>query len=205
MKKCLIVLLIFTGFVPVKSGPVLGIKGGIAAATQDFEYANPEPGWKTEISAGLTAGIELEWPMRHVSPVIEIYYSQKGVREKADLFSANGTIVDTRTYKHQVSYISFALLAKWSLPAGKARFYMKTGPRLDLKMGYKTQILDQIYEDFRYVQPGLDFGLGIEGPVLNDTILFLEIRYSHDLMAAYHTEYITVKNRSMSLSCGVKL
>ena len=113
--------------------------------------------------------------------------------------------MDSQTYRHQINYLSFALLIKWTVPAGRVNFYLKAGPRLDLTMGYKTRILDQIYENFRDFQPGLDIGLGIEFTVLSDTVLFSELRYNHDLTNAYQTEYITIKNRSMSLSFGVKL
>ena len=161
---------------------------------------------KSNYKFGTTFGIFLEWlnhPALHL--VSEIYYIQKGMNEISDLTSPNGEIIETYTYKHHVDYISFPITLKLQTGLRHNLLYIKAGPRMDLKIGHKTQYMELIYKEFEYMVFGTDICAGIEREIESGISFLLELCYNHDFKKAYKTSVIKIKNRSFSLVCGLKL
>jgi hypothetical protein len=76
------------------------------------------------------------------------------------------------------------------------------GPRIDLFLGYNSDLSGALYDEFERVDIGGDFGIGVgnnSGPMR----MLLEFRYSPDFSNAYKTDLLKVKNNSFEILFGL--
>ncbi|MCK4782446.1 MAG: hypothetical protein KAV87_01750, partial [Desulfobacteraceae bacterium] len=98
------------------------------------------------------------------------------------------------------------LLAKFSIPLGKARTYLFIGPRLDIKVGQKATLgFDELYDEFELSVFGSTIGVGQALHIFSSAAVVAEVYYHHDFADAYKTDLLVVKNRAWGILVGVEL
>lgn len=185
-----------------------GVKTGVTFANQDFNYTEfGSPNFETHI--GWDIGLFAEWQLLPVvSLATALHYVQKGMTIKVSTPSYMNapTGFFLSSFSNRVDYLSLPLLAKFSMPLGKARTYLFIGPRLDIKVGQRaTMGFDELYDELESSVFGGTVGIGQELPIFSSVAMVAEAYYHHDFTEAYKTDLLVVKNRAWGILVGVEL
>ena len=178
-----------------------GVKAGVVIANQDFDYTFGF-GFDTNDRTGFDIGVYAEWfDLAFFSLLTEVHYIQKGMKHEERRITEFGEL-PPRKWDSRVDYLSFPVLAKITIQANRYSPYFMMGPRIDLFLGYNSDLLEGLYDEFERVDIGGDFGIGVGdngGPVK----VLLELRYSPDFSNAYETDLLKVKNNSFEILFGL--
>lgn len=184
-----------------------GVKTGVSLANQDFDYTFGSPDFYTH--TGWNIGFFAEWRLLPaVSLATALHYVQKGMTIKVRSTSydraPSGSVF--ASFSSRVDYLSLPLLAKFSIPLGKARTYLFIGSRLDIKIGQDaTQGMEVVYDEFESSVWGGTIGIGQAFPLSSCVAALVEVYYHHDFTEAYKTDLLVVKNRAWGILLGVEL
>jgi hypothetical protein len=204
----LMVILLFSPALSVAQfSPQYGIKLGVVAATQSWDYPNlisTDPRW------GFDVGGSVE-PFRSspLSFLAELHYIQKGTKYVANVtIRANneqGFEEKEITYRPRLDYLSFAVYGKFLLDASSMKPYVFAGPRVDYIVGKQEDGILRLYDNFQDTDVGATFGAGLEIPATMLSGVLVEFRFSPSFTVGYQTNTRTVKNKSFELLLGVIL
>jgi hypothetical protein len=181
-----------------------GLKGGIVAANQDFEYTQDFQA-DTKSRTGLDVGIFAEWfDLRIFSVLTEVHYIQKGHVDEYTRTDEFGNPAGTIKHNSRLDYLSVPLLVKITLNTQYALPYLVIGPRFDYLMGYESETSKELFENFKNTGVGGTVGLGMQSR--SEPVKFLlELRYSPDFTNAYKSDLLKVKNNSFEVLLGLML
>ena len=185
-----------------------GVKTGVSLANQDFDYTEfGSPDFDTRI--GWDFGVFAEWELVSViSMASELHYIQKGhvIKVVAPGYSSPPTAKTYVSYSSRVDYLSLALLAKASLPFGRAKTYLFAGPRFDIKVGQDATLgFDVLFNEFKFSIMGGTIGVGQAFSLSSCVAALVELYYHHDFADTYKTDLLVVKNRAWGILVGVEL
>lgn len=181
-----------------------GLKTGVVIANQDFEHIY---GFfdDTKNRAGLDFGVFIEWfSLPHLSALTEVHYTQKGMVEEVPRTDEFGHSISPLKLDNRVDYLSIPVLAKVTFETRPVSPYLFVGPRLDIFLGYESELSGEVYDDFKRTNMGGDLGIGVETST-EPLKMLLEFRYSPDLNNAYETDLLKVKNNSFEILFGLRL
>jgi len=182
-----------------------GLKLGVAAASQNWQYTSftgplyPSTRW------GLDVGAFVEWldiPVFSISS--ELHYVQKGFRVQIaypgpDIGNPPFNVL-AETVSPREDYLSILLLAKARLAVGSSSLYAIAGPRVDSYLATReADGFDDVLKQFRSNELGVTVGLGCEATQLGPITLGAEIRYSPTLQDSYTTNSLALRNNSFEL------
>jgi hypothetical protein len=186
-----------------------GIKAAFVSASQTFDYTTASVVQSSDLGlkrrAGLGAGVYCELLNLPVfSVVTQAEYRQGGVGMKYYHTGPNGEDLGLFIDYTRIDYLSLAVQAKARIPGTITSPYLLVGLRRDRMVGTgDTALVGGLYDQFEKDITGLTVGGGVELPRLLPVKLIVEARYDLDLSDAFHGEYLTVRNNSMSLWLGV--
>jgi hypothetical protein len=179
-----------------------GAKVGVFMANQDFDYTFGF-GFDTNDRTGFDIGVYAEWlDLAFFSLLTEVHYIQKGMEHEERRLNEFGEELAPRKWDSRVDYLSIPILAKITIQANHVSPYFIMGPRIDLFLGYNSDLSGALYDEFERVDIGGDFGIGVgnnSGPMR----MLLEFRYSPDFSNAYKTDLLKVKNNSFEILFGL--
>ena len=186
--------------------PAFGVKAGVAFSKQTFDYTDFESEFDTR--AGLQFGFFLEYPVnRYFSLVPEFRYVPVGVKYSIlyiQDYGFNGEPV-YETRQTRVDYLSVPLMIKARLPMRKFTPYLIAGPRVDFQLGTGADAADfsQVYDQFDQITAGFIFGGGVQFKLSPRYNLLVEASYSPDVTKVYETDFLNVRNHTLSIVTGV--
>lgn len=140
-----------------------------------------------------------------LSASLEAFYIQKGFEEES-FYNSKTTGGETIVHRPRIDYLSFLLLAKFSL-SQEIETYLLCGPRVDIEISSDdVAVYHQIYENLQGIDVGGTIGFGIKSPELYATHLLFELRYSPAAHKIFDDkimdENVTIKNQSMEFLMG---
>jgi hypothetical protein len=187
-----------------------GVKAGVAAATQDWDYggAGSLPEWG--VRWGINAGAFVEF-LNHpwFTLQAEARYVQKGLSEEFVVTSAEGPEgLGKMTLSPRVDYLVFPLMAKGRLELGGVAPYIIAGPSLNVLLGYSGAEFETVLKDFKRVEFGGTAGLGCEIALQGSVRMLAEVRYSPSFTDAYESDTpspvtLRVRNSAAEFLLGV--
>jgi hypothetical protein len=192
----------------------LGAKVAVTSASQTYNYANPLwPNYGPDLKrrTGFNAAVYAEWlNIPFFSVVTQLEYAQRGyVEELAVAAFEPGSIGAVGTFSHtnRLDYLSLPILLKVTASRGMISPYVLIGPRIDMYLGYRDNILstDAISEQFKKTILGGSAGVGLELRTLLPVALSLEFRYNADFVDSYDTGSLKIRNNTYDLWLGVAL
>jgi hypothetical protein len=140
-----------------------GVKTGVTLTNQDFDYTE-FGSLDLDTRIGWDFGVFAEWGLvPAVSMVNELHYIQKGHVTKVVVpgYSRVPTGMSYVSFSSRVDYLSLSLLAKISLPFGRAKTYLFAGPRFDVKIGQDATLgMENVYDEFKSSIWGGTVGIG---------------------------------------------
>ena len=206
MLRTLVLIFMLSVCIPQLAGSQLvrtvGFKGGIAAASQTWEYANNISSLDAQTRYRLDLGAFVEWlnlPAFSIST--EVHYIQKGFKVSLPLTSVtspdgDGSIL---TFYQDLNYFSFFVLAKGRIGFGSLMLYGIAGPRFDLLYKSNNSGLGLVTDYFRPTDWGMTLGVGVEALCLGPFKVGSEVRYSPTLQPSHSSDLLKVRNRSIEM------
>lgn len=179
-----------------------GIKAGVAATNQDWQYLQYGGGIGAQTRWGADVGGFVEWlnmPILSVSS--EVHYIQKGFKVRflytTEQFpDGNGTYL---THTPRVDYLSIPILAKCRYELPSFSLYAFAGPRIDIFLSTRDEGYGAVINKFKSNDLGATMGLGFEAFQVGPATLGAEFRYSPTFQDSYSTNLLTVRNRSLEM------
>jgi hypothetical protein len=206
MQRALFLVFMVSVWIPQVAGSQLvrtvGFKGGIAATSQTWEYANNISSLDAQTRFRLDLGVFVEWLSQPAfSITTEAHYIQKGFKVSIPVTSAASPDGDGSflTFYQDLNYFSFFILAKGRIELGSMSLYGIAGPRLDLLYVAHNTGFGLITEHFRPNEWGITLGVGIEAFCMGPFRVGSELRYSPTLQASYSSNLLEVRNRSIEM------
>ena len=148
----------------------------------------------------------------YLNSLFEIHYIEKGCNDDLLYCDVTGNCYD-KTFENKITYLSIPFIFKFSIPNDYISPFFVIGPRVDLKLSYDAELMENTYEEFKDVVFGYDYGFGVETKVKELTIS-LEYRFSKDLQSSWEhkvdyswldNDYtIRIFNESSQILLGVK-
>ena len=177
-----------------------GIKTGATIANQNFDYQQTS-NVSMKNRAGIRLGGFVQWlNYSNFTILTELHYVQRGMIYEQKMTSNSPNPVATMRFDNNVNYLSIPVLMKILFSKEAFSPYLAVGPRFDILMNYNSDFFSVIYKKFNNFDIGGDIGIGLE-----NGILFLELRYNHSFSNSYQTQYLTFKNKAISVLTGIKL
>lgn len=213
MKNILVIItLILTLTVTIAQAQFLrayGIKAGVVRAEQKWDYS-PQTGLDASgINPiwGVDAGVFAEFfDCKNFSLLTELHYVQKGSTytitgtEPAD--NAQGYIeTGKEDIKERCNYLSIPVMAKLRLETGKITPYIAVGPRLEFLISHPSSA---VFDQLKKAEVAATASAGLEVDAGFTPHLLCEVSYTLGLTDSFKNDYLTVKNRSLSLLIGVQ-
>ena len=176
----------------------LGIKAGLARATQNYNYTENITLDPNYIS-GFDVGLSFQFiSLPSVGLLIEGHYIQKGMQ--IDLVDTSGPEPTNIVLKNRLNYLSFPALAKVSLLG----FYALAGVRADVLLSKDVdEGFESIYDNFETFVTGYDIGIGYQLGIIPAISPLIELRYSGDFKDSYQSDTLSINNKSYQLLLGV--
>jgi hypothetical protein len=204
MNKLLLVVLILSMVVFSISESQLirayGLKVGVASTNQNWDWSQ-QSGIKANstVRQGFDAGVFVEWlDIPVLSVVTEIHYIQKGSEVTTNIAittmehpEGTGQFL---SYSNRLNYLSMPLLAKVRMNWGLLTPYILAGPRFDYYLSGSGTFSSS---DFKKLDIGGTFGVGVELVSILPINTGVEFRYSPSFQNSYSVPYLSIKNRSM--------
>ena len=208
----LVILLVVVTAATAGARPAFGFKSGLVGADQTWEYSNILGTVGRDHRLGLAAGLFVNVPLaEHLQFVPEALYVQKGSQVEVTHMTYTGVPDGTETYKDRIDYLSLGAIVKLRTSAGSLGLYFLGGPRVDLKIGTSSALnssdIDVILDAYKSSVAGFTAGLGIDGGLGANGLLFGEVCYQHDFSEA--AKYVgeeatlTIDNRTILFLVGV--
>ena len=182
-----------------------GVKAGAVAASQSWDYTSdldisPETRWGYDFGLFVEA---INVPF--ISLLVEMHYVQKGFSMSTTIATAtNPTGFGTMTTRPRLDYLSIPLLAKVRFGMGALTPFVAAGPRYDLLVNREAEGVDAVYDKLKNTDAGITVAAGFELSVPLLVGLSAEARYSPSFDDIYHTDLLTVKNKSFEFLLGVR-
>jgi hypothetical protein len=184
----------------------LGVKVGLSASDQSYDYTIPDFEIDRVSRNGITAGVFAEIPLNNFLGIrTEIDYVEKGSGIEVNMMSEYGPIIVGRaTYEDRVEYWSMNLLAVIS-PFEFSGFdpYLVAGPRFDYLISSSSDIYSPIMDDPKSTAHGLTIGAGTYIDIDKSFSILFETSYTPDFSKFYEGEFLTVKNSSLLFTAGI--
>lgn len=122
-----------------------------------------------------------------LSASLEAFYIQKGFEEES-FYNSKTTGGETIVHRPRIDYLSFLLLAKFSL-SQEIETYLLCGPRVDIEISSDdVAVYHQIYENLQGIDVGVQLVL-----VSNPRNYTLPICYSNCATALQPTKFLMIK------------
>jgi hypothetical protein len=183
-----------------------GLKLGLSIANQDWNYTDTAD-FERKNRTGLDVGGFIEFfNLPYFSLMVELHYIQKGFKTKTVSVNVyDGPVEDSLGLEKspRADYISMPLLAKVRYETDFLTPYLMLGPRFDYLIDYNDE--GAFFSKFGTFGFGITAALGIDVMALEPINGFLEVRYSPDLVKAYSSSTLTVKNRTIEVLAGVRI
>lgn len=183
----------------------LGVRAGMARAKQTYDWYHWDVDFETARRSGLAFGLTAELSsVPYFAFRADVSYLQKG-----------------RPGGYRIDYLSLVAAARVSTNSDQFRVYFFGGPRLDIKLGMKTELFDWSSDFYtgshKPVVSGLTGGAGVEIKTGARASWLLEFRYDYDLdLAAEYKTWrsdeegrlteetsVAIKNNSFFVLTGV--
>ena len=119
--------------------------------------------------------LELNINSSYLNYLFEIHYIEKGCNDDLLYCDVYGNCYD-KTFENKITYLSIPFIFKFSIPNDYISPFFVIGPRVDLKLSYKSELMENTYEEFKEVIFGYDYGFGLETKVKDLTIEFVTKR-----------------------------
>jgi hypothetical protein len=182
-----------------------GIKAGIVAANQDWDYER-EPLLTTDTRWGATAMAFLELlDAPFLSMAAEVQYTQKGFATTMSVTTPYNPEGYLTTLRPRIDYLSLPILLKIRIPVQPVCPYVVAGPRMDVLIARSGDYAEEFFRGFRTTEFGATVGVGVEVSSLLPAALLAECRYNAALQHSYTARHLTVDNRTFDLLIGVRL
>lgn len=170
-----------------------GIKGGLNLAStnqSNFEIGGSVPAeFEKKVKPAFNVGAIIEYSLtKNLSIQFNPAYNLKGTKFRATEVENFIGLIDFKV-SEKFEYVSFPLLAKFSIEAGQSRPYVFIGPEpayltaaemtieAVAMVGAKFDSTLNIKDDLQSLDMGLNAGIGIEFPVSSFNAFF-EVSYS---------------------------
>lgn len=210
----ILLLCAYSGF--SQSLKSFGIKGGLSISTQSYHYKQADLPGPENALRDLCIGGFAQWNgTGKLSWMLEMYYICKGASDKVTITMEDSPQPRGTTYwDYEIYYLSIPLLARLNMEKGPSRFYGLLGPRMDIRLGQNdlliaynvsSEQMQFLYKDYRDLDFGLEFGIGMERPVSSLFDLILEIRYSPSFTHVYQSDLLDIRNQSFEFLVGFNL
>jgi hypothetical protein len=206
--------LLLAGAAPARAGGRLplfdaGVRGGVNVAMLSFDTLPPSV--TDSHRFGYVAGGSIAYPLWAMGAVESglVFSEQGGVIEGTVTlfnrdFTGKGTLV--------LTYLSFPLLLKVTIPAGKVAPYVKLGPQLGVRVASKIKVERAgdsvpVEDDFDDYTSSTDWSLYFAGGVQfpGDVATFFEFGYGLGLTEAVEVAElvgIAAQNSVFSITAG---
>lgn len=189
-----------------------GVKLAFTSASQNLDYPTPPWGWwtgiKTSANPGFNVAAFAEWlNIPFFSVVSQIEYAERGARMKYPVPGG------WRSTEGRLHYLSVPILAKVTIPVGRASPYVLAGPRADFLIDYRdvqippwgNALSNPFYSDFKSAILGGSVGVGVQTTSVLPVALLAELRYNFDFFDSYNNGYLKVRNNAFDVWLGVGL
>lgn len=187
-----------------------GLKLGVTNASQTQVGFGRTYTYGSQLA--LNAGVFAEW-LEHpwFSVNSEIYFSQKGRKNDIPVTSEQFPDGTGEFFRESISlyYLSFAVLPKARIVFDILELYALAGPRGDFLLSRSAQVqgaeparsnlligLNSYLKQYKGIQLGGDFAVGIQTHSLLPFGVGAEIRYSPDFSPVLDIRYFTITNQS---------
>lgn len=200
-------LLITTNLFP---GINYGLKLGMTAATQTFEYPNVDIELDYEYRYGFNSGIYVEFPtFEYLSLISDFYYLQRGMYSeingtiRAD--NEQGYIEKKLKDDNRLDYLGISLSSKLNKKIGIFTPYLLGGLRYEFLLNKETSDLyENVYSKYKGNIFGLLLGVGTEINTLFPLPVLVEWEYDYDITDVKISESFNIKNKSFEFKFGFK-
>ncbi len=176
--------------------PAFGVKAGLISSGQTFSDSHFDRG--VDDRRFFQFGVFMDYPIsRHFSLVPELRYVPIGLKY---VFVITTNPPTFETVKTRVDYLSIPLLIKARLPMQTLTPYFIAGPRVDFQLGGTEELTGDRYDK---TTAGMTVGGGVQWILSSRYAVLLEMSYSPDITKVYNSGESTIRNRSLSISCGL--
>ncbi len=183
----------------------LGLKAGISASNQSYEYSPVNLNVDRLRQAGFAAGVFFGQGLGPLMSIrIGVDYIQKGSAIEFLVTSPQYPLGNgTQRLKDQIEYLSFNLLATPSLLNLKVISpYVIAGPRVDVLLSSESPVEIMSNKNFESTVFGASIGVGVRVSAIA-TSLFVEAVYQPDFTDAFKIQSLTIRNNSFLITAGL--
>ena len=178
-----------------------GIKGGVAAAYQTFQYVSGTtvPAIPRTVNWGLTAGVFAEFLNGGVvNFIVEGAYVQKGrkvtyeeiARSSAESGYLSSGPEGTRV---QLGYLTAAISFKVRMRVRGSTPFFYLGPRFDFLVS-RSSGTPPVLDHFKKTDIGVNLGIGMEFSSRRHPALSIEMRWSPGFSRVFANDIVGIKN-----------
>jgi len=172
----------------------IGITGGLSLGNEKFYLSDPLSISKKKYVLGYNGSIFVEFfNGDYARWVSEIQYNQKGSKDK----QSEGN------YSNKLNYICWNNYLKLRYELYRIIPYVLFGPRLEYNITQKTSS-PAITGKFNPFQLSFAVGSGIEFISYGNVKFFTEAFYNPDLLMAYNSSQLKIKNKNIEIRIGLK-
>lgn len=197
MKKLFLFLIAILFVVQTKAQFVnsIGITAGVSAGNQKFYFAEPLSISRKKYIVGFNASVFGEFFSHDYARwVTEIQYDQKGSIDRQS---------DGNDYPNHLSYLSWNNYLKLRYEMYSIIPYIMVGPKLEYKLSQGTSS-PAVTTSFLPLHISGSFGGGVEFVSYTNFKFLVEAFYNPDMMPAYVSPNLHIKNKNIQLRVGVK-
>jgi opacity protein-like surface antigen len=172
----------------------IGLTAGVSAGNQKFFFKDPVAISKKKYTVGFNASFFAEFFSHDYARwVSEIQYNQKGSIDKQP----------EQNYPNKLQYLSWNNYLKLRYEMYSIIPYVLVGPRLDYML---TQSITspEIVSSFSKLNLSAGLGGGVEFISYSNFKFLVEAFYNPDILPAYVTPDLHVKNKNIELRIGLK-
>jgi hypothetical protein len=177
-----------------------GLKIGLASTNQSWDGPSAAGNIFTSTKAhqNIDVGGFIEWlDIPFISFLTEVHYIRKGSDGITNLLvtTINNPNIFFLSFSTKINYLSVPILAKLRISGPLLTPYIIAGPRIDYYLSGGGENL--LVNDFKKINIGGTFDVGVESASILPIQMGLEFRYSPDFQDSYSDLGKTIKNRSM--------
>ena len=172
----------------------IGLTAGVSAGNQKFFFKDPATISKKKYTFGFNASFFAEFFSHDYARwVSEIQYNQKGSIDKQP----------DQNYPNKLQYLSWNNYLKLRYEMYSIIPYVLVGPRLDYMLTQSTTS-PAIVSSFSKLNLSAGLGGGVEFISYSNFKFLVEAFYNPDILPAYVTPDLHVKNKNIELRIGLK-
>ncbi len=214
MKKIISVLLFIISLNITNSQIIdfYGFKSGISLSNVKLKFIKVNYEWDTDTKIGYNFSFYLGTNIsENIDLVSEVGYSQKGCKYSFMKINEQGIKIGEIDNNNRFDYLTIKILTSYKMNFGIANPYMFIGPRLDINLGDRLEIIPVSFRKYlsntqilNNTQIGISSGIGVKLKEILPYTILVEFNYDYDFGNSSQSEFIESKNYSAEFKLGLE-